>query len=637
VFLKLAQDSPGHQRQDEVTSRLERRTVRPNFDATSRPSSNREQSRGRRQIQRSSMPASTERSKMTRRDSTGQDSGYATRDTLQSADGQLGGQRRSSGVASSVFSTLSSRPPATISSEQRFNAYRSKYMASSPQSPSVTSRTPDSTQYGGQRRPSAPDALQHILRPQNYRPSRLQQTSVRDVDSVSQVDSSSGYRRSSLRADYRVDAESVVSTAAPLAMWDELNELKSRIQKIEYGEKLPSSGGTLSNGSAERPRTATTTITTISSSPKFALKSGRSTNGGAIGGQAAADMHPLLHQSLTRAKATLSPSLYRVLETAASDALEMSVLSGNTGQQGPAYSAASMVNGGVTDRQLRRKADNVCRSLTELCIALTEGRHEASGLPQAVVGARRESRDYSSAAPSPTTVETPNSTKMYSRRQSLEPEGTPDMARPSPSRALDRVEARRTSLMAMQKSANNSPREPPKSSQFLAEPNTATTPSPQISARPARTGTSLLRTRIRRAAEDEEDDQVQRPPSRAATDVGGTSFRKRANRLSGGLLSVKPSERTYTSQHPLPTQPRDSTLPQPTPLRRVTASALKPDGSSSSLPSRKLFERDTDASSSLGAPADDERRVKRRSLGLYTSARASLGLKRPTSMGKTTA
>ena len=219
LFLKLAQDNSGI-RQDEITSRFERRAVSNIGNGVPMSTLTACKSRGWRPLQRSSLPIGT--AIAGRRDSIGQDSGYATRDTLHSADGPRAAQRRSSGAAPSVYSAVSSRGPAGSSADQRFNTYRNRYLASAPQSPTVTPRTPDSLP-AAQRRPSVSDGI-HNLRAQNYRPSRLNHSSTRDVDSVSQFDASSDHRRTSLRVDPhdRADGESVVSTTAPSTMWDEL-------------------------------------------------------------------------------------------------------------------------------------------------------------------------------------------------------------------------------------------------------------------------------------------------------------------------------------------------------------------------------------------------------------------------------
>lgn len=638
VFLKVA-NSPELKRVDDH-NQLERKLVSTGIP--SKPSillrhrhrcqslkcmalgTNRYQSRGRRQAYLHSPTLDSDGS-LQRRNSSSHDSGYAAR-----AEPSFAERRRPSASGASIYSAILPRNPAVVSSEQRLNAYRSKYMASTPQSPSLTSR-PDSIA-NGYRRPSAPDAMYN--RPQAYRPSRLHYSSNRDNDLSSQADTSSEFRRTSLKAESRADGgESVASNTIQSTMWDELNELKSRLQKIELGDKSQpttfSSGGTMSNGSNERPRTATTTLTTMSSSPKVA-KPGLSPTDGTIGGPAAANIHPLLHQSLARCKQTLPASLYRSLETAASDALEMAVLAGAPGSQSTMLSSASIINGAVTDRQLRRKADNVCRSLTDLCISLCEGKFDPATAGAQRPGSRGISSSFNNSPITPSIA--------YTRHTSLEPEPK-STARPTPSRALDRVEARRASLMSMTLSTNSSPRDSVPPTQFDSASPAVITPSLREIPKPTRIGTSLQRTRHRINGEDEDDDPAQRPISRATTDIG-TSFRKRANRLSGGMLNSR-GEREYTSQHPLPTIPSNPNLPKPTPLRRIGGTTFNKDESNSAPSSlnrertQKFINRDGEPMYlTPDASTDDERKVRRRSLGLYSTARATLGLSRKSSLSK---
>lgn len=614
LFLNLARDSPLPSREEGNQSRLERKlvSVSDHYRYLQSLLTLSSKSRGRRPEQRQSLPPSSEAILRPRRDSSGHDSGYAARSAILNKDAQPQHRRASASVVSSVTAP---RNVVATSTEQRFNAYRSRYM---------TTPSQPSSSYNSGRRPSASDALSSIGRPSNYRPSRLNNSSLREFDSVSNT----GSRRGS-----HVDmAESVVSVA-PSTVWDELHELKSRIHKIELAEQ-PSSGGTMSNGSGERPRTATTTVTTMSSSPKHPFKSGSRTES-SIGGPGAVNIHPLLHQSLARCKTVLNPGLYRSLEAAASDALETAVMAGSGGSSGSIYGHGSVINGGAIDRQLRRKADNVCRNLTDLCIALCEGKLDLPPpntiQPAASLARRRDSQDM----PSPQT-NNDSMVRTFSRAGSLEPEPVEQARAAAPSRALDRIASRRVSMMSATggDSGNNSPREAPESSQrgspFLSG-NAEATPSPQQISKPPRSGTSLLRIRRRETEkqaelEEEEDDPTLRAPSRANTEIN--SARRRSFRLSPAFSG----SREYTSQHPLP---GSSPMTQPSPsLRRLNGSSLKTDAprspsNGSSLlrqTSRQIVEReragDSDATEEEVANA---RKLKRRSLGLYTSTRTSLG------------
>lgn len=157
------------------------------------------------------------------------------------------------------------------------------------------------------------------------------------------------------------DTASTVSTNAA-SVWDELEELKSRIHKLEvtgntvgFGKGSDSSGG--------RPRTATTTATTLSSSPRNNNISGQSPSASMVGNS----VHPLLHQALSRTKPLIDPEVYKFLEATAKDAFAIVDIVGSNGTSGAVTSPPSSL-----DRQVRRKIDSLCRSLTELSLALSE-------------------------------------------------------------------------------------------------------------------------------------------------------------------------------------------------------------------------------------------------------------------------
>jgi hypothetical protein len=160
------------------------------------------------------------------------------------------------------------------------------------------------------------------------------------------------------------DSASTASTTAASSVWDELDDLKSRIRRLEVtGRMPPASAGNASNSSGDRPRTATTTVTTVSSSPR------NNANGISPSTSAFAPTttsHPLLHSALAKAKGALTGDVYKHLELAAKDALDMANAVGAPGSGVP--------NVAGVDRNVRRKADSVCRSLTELCLALSESR-----------------------------------------------------------------------------------------------------------------------------------------------------------------------------------------------------------------------------------------------------------------------
>jgi hypothetical protein len=499
-----------------------------------------------------------------------------------------------------------------MTTEQKLSAYRARYAGTG--APSVISRASDATSVS-QRRASATEQMVR-----QHRPSKLVQTTPQDPDRSPKTN------RRSYQNDLRTDTADSVSTAQS-AVWDEMPELKSHVNRLDHGRAFHSSGGAGSNGSQERPRTATTTVTTISSSPKLpmGMKTGIMSDSKLT--PEAANIHPLLHQSLARCKPILNPVMYRSLEKAASDALEMAVWARTSGPNGSIYSSASAINGVSGDRQLRRKADNLCRNITDLCVTLSEGHEQPNQRASSTsFGQRRESRDYST----PTHTSTEPAPKSYSRQASVEPEE----ARPTPSRALERVEARRASLMSNATPAS-SPREAvapaipasQRSSHLELPKSSPITPSTSL----LRSGTSLLRSRRTAIVDDDEETRSNRPISRAVTEVG-SNMRKRNDRISSGLALGRITDQDYIQSHP---------LPQPNVLRRVTGGTLQPQPTTASTgyrsTSRFFGER-------LAPPSDttedDEKKVKRRSFGLYQSSPTSastsrsLGLSRVASLNK---
>lgn len=205
--------------------------------------------------------------------------------------------------------------------------------------------------------------------------------------------------------------DSTASNAAPSTVWDELDDLKSRINRLELTGKMPpTSGAAISRLSDERPPTAATTATTMSSSPKKSAAAVRRSESVVTGTQltdttnatfSPRDTHPILQSALANSKPFLNVEVYRALESAAQDALALSAMMGTPGHPGPVSSGASTLGSGttITDRQLRRKTDSVCRSLTELCIALGEGvTHPSPPQPTPSHLARQEDAEGSSGA-----------------------------------------------------------------------------------------------------------------------------------------------------------------------------------------------------------------------------------------------
>lgn len=244
--------------------------------------------------------------------------------------------------------------------------------------------------------------------------------------------------RSQHGANLMDGTESTTSTTAPSTVWDELDDLKSRIHRLELTGKLPAtSAAAVARLADDRPPTATT-ATTASLSPKRQAALQIDTQS-TVSAQPR-DLHPLLLTALTKSKDILSNDVYRALETAAHDALGLSQMMGTASQPGPISGGASTVGStvGVTDRQLRRKADSVCRSLTELCLAL----NDSASQPQSLAQLQRSLEQHRDAPMTPTARSTVGFST--SRRASI----TGDSQIPSSaSRPLSKFEERRHSLL----------------------------------------------------------------------------------------------------------------------------------------------------------------------------------------------
>ncbi|PGH17293.1 hypothetical protein AJ79_01176 [Helicocarpus griseus UAMH5409] len=400
-----------------------------------------------------------------------------------------------------------------------------------------------------------------------YRHSNL--STMRTTHDASAADAG---ERARLDAEKRLDGtESTLSTTAPSTVWDELDDLKSRIRKLELTGKLPpSSAEAMSSISGERPRTATTTVTTLSSSPKHGRKPSVSPRLEPESEQ----IHPLLHTALAKAKPLLSADVYRTLEATATDALKLAtILNSNSPQHG---SGASVVNGngtaGILDRQVRRKADSLCRGLTELCLALSDEQRGSSSKNRP--GSRDASSHYQVDGAMERESITP--TVPYRRSVSHEPE---DVRGQTPTVRLasgSRLETRRASILSLNSGTTI------RNSQDNT--NSASTPAP---SRLSRASTSLRSRRLQ--GEDDYDDKASpasRPLSRAMTEVnaGATRYSPRDQRRS----------REYTSKHPLPEQ---HVLQQLSPQQQIGHSRLNSQ-SQSGIPLRRNY-----ASPSSNLPA----------------------------------
>ncbi|XPS81395.1 hypothetical protein M3J09_013333 [Ascochyta lentis] len=412
------------------------------------------------------------------------------------------------------------------------------------------------------RRPSAPDALQTPPKrtpTHAYRSSNLNHTSTRNEPRTPQAETRQD------TSSHHDGTESHGSTGPAASVWDELDELKTRIRKIEQGggSKTPAtSNAAVAQASADRPRTANTSATTVSSSPHQQRKPSASPSESTVDASSAR-VHPLLRDALAKAKQHTAHSVYRVLESTATEAMALAEMTGSTGMLS---SAASIYSGAATaDRQARRKADNICRSLTELCIALCESK------PSLASSAMRSSAAAVARRPSVQV----NGESPKTIRDSEETGSVVSFSGVSPSRALERIEARRTSMLAASTSKRESNQEP-------------NNPADALSAsRIQRAGTSLNRTRRQSDADaDEDEDDTLRAPSRAMTDFRqlrntntNTNANANANANNSNFERNRHTSRTYTSQEPMPElQPSPKFQPAPS-LRRPTVTGVPNENS----------------------------------------------------------
>lgn len=442
----------------------------------------------------------------------------------------------------------------------------------------------------GPRRSSISDATPPVRT--SYRQSNLSYTTPRTYNSSPLVSRSTDMHAAPETPRAAEGTESSVSTTAPSTVWDELEDLKSRIHRLELTGKIPpTSGAAMSRASNDRPPTATTTVTTLSSSPKRGRGNSISQDG-PIDAENPTETHPLLRAALTNTKTVLNSEIYKALEAATSDALAISSMMGSSGQPGPISSSQSTIGGpaAVSDRQVRRKADSLCRNLTELCLALSEAKPEHAGT---VTIHHPISHPTLLRPANEDTTETRISTEPTTNSRQLV---TTDLSRAKSSpRALSRLEARRSSLLA---------------TSILPSPRYA----PSESGTPTQTGrrTSMfLRTRRAGTEEPEEEDEPRfRAPSRANTEVG----------------RLRNSPREYTSQQPLPSPTVQSSLPirrhyNSTSLTNTTSPPMPPI---SNLGGRRFLDRSTpdrDTGSVVSRLADDRGQRKSSIGGVYGLSR----------------
>ncbi|EAA33621.2 hypothetical protein GE21DRAFT_4238 [Neurospora crassa] len=431
--------------------------------------------------------------------------------------------------------------------------------------------------------------------------------------------------------------DSSTSTADPSTVWDELDDLKSRIHRLERTGKKPPAGAGNSRSSEERPPTATTNATTMSASPKRG-SGGTTVNHGETASNASSrETQPILLSALLKTKGLISAEVFNAIESAANDALALTSMIGAAGQPGPISSGASVVGGygsGVTDRQLRRKADSICRSLTELCIALTDEANQSKPAQPAapnretekvitpttaakftgITGRRRSSIMVETALPQPSVTSPRAPTTMEQRRISLLAASALPSPRTSavPATPVDFGTPGRKSSLLLARNRRVAVEEPEeqvngrRSSLLLRSRRVGQEEQEEMPAEGRKTSL-LLRSR---KVFNEEDEDRYRTPSRAITEVNG--LRGTPRELASQASS--PPDNTPLGSSALPRRRMVPTSISSR-LSTPTAPVIQPSASRRYLDRTAGGERETIVASSYAERLAEERAQRQLSLG----------------------
>ncbi|RBR18788.1 hypothetical protein FVER53590_08212 [Fusarium verticillioides] len=329
------------------------------------------------------------------------------------------------------------------------------------------------------------------------------------------------------------------------------NSMYSRRRSSVTDNNLPStSGAAVSRLSDDRPPTATTTATTMSSSPKRVENGHQNTNADAVSTTSShhRESHSILQSALAKSKVLLDTEVYQALESAANDAMTLASMMGTPGLPGPISSGASTIgsNATVTDRQLRRKAESVCRSLTELCLALGEDATQTRIPRQSIevpppaqndapttptigknfsgFSQHRQSIGRNDQSAAKEHLTSPRTLSKFEERRLniLNGSSLPTTSRVSnsiPSTPIEPISNRRSSLLVSRsrRAGTEEPDEGRKSS-LLLRTRRAGTEEPDEGRR-----TSLfVRNRRNTVGEEGEEESRFRAPSRAPTELGST-------------------------------------------------------------------------------------------------------------------
>lgn len=397
--------------------------------------------------------------------------------------------------------------------------------------------------------------------------------------------------------------ESTASTTAPSTVWDELDELKWRLSRLETVKPPSTSGAAVTKTPEERPVTANTIATTASMSPKRQVDV-HVEETASVSTQR--DVIPNLQNALANCRQSLSPVIYQALDYVAQDALGLSTAM----SQAPMPSGA----GTVADRQLRRKAESVCQSFTELCITLNDDAASRAGASQP------QAQAVIPGTPSTPTLPKSHSSGLPVSRRSSVVESNIPLSHTSP-RVVSRFEERRNSLLhgsGPPVSLHSNPNVPMLNENGLGRHSSLLVArTRQFRPEQLEDGRESVLSRSRRAMTEEPDDG-----RRSAFFV--RSRRGTAEDMDQPPLSRSPTRRTMTLAH----QPaNENAIETDGPDRQDTSSVVSsaagshrrfvselhasrlagPSGLSPATPTRKYLERAVPTREGAGTPSMEHR------------------------------
>lgn len=349
------------------------------------------------------------------------------------------------------------------------------------------------------------------------------------------------------------------------------------------------------------------------------------------------ESQPILLSALSKTKGIVSPEVFGAIEAAATDALALTTMMGAPGQLGPISSGASTIGGvgSVTDRQLRRKADSICRSLTELCIALadeagtikvpqsapTPREKELEPLTSPTVAKfsplptqRRPSTLTDSMASKPAVMSPRAPTSLEQRRLTMLTSTTLPSPRYAlaPSTPMESSGAGRKTSLLLSRTRRAGTEEPEelagRRSSLLLRTRRAGTEEPEENKDTQQGRKTSLLVRSRKLSNDDEDEPRFRVPSRAITEVNSFRSTRESNSQSQAPAadpnslgsSALPRRRLVPSS--LNARLVAPPTPSATPTRRYIVDRPTPDRETSSVV-EKLVEDRTQRQFSLGQTA----------------------------------